>query len=73
MMDEREKSDLTVVATKPAKPPARAGDERVERRVGAEGNADQDGTYRTPSRASVFPGRDRIRQAARNRRGVRPS
>ena len=45
-----------------------AGGELVERRVGAEGNADQDGTYRTPSRASVFPGRDRIRQAARQRR-----
>ncbi len=68
MMDEREKSDPIVVAMKPAKSPARAGGELVERRVGAEGNADQDGTSRTPSRTSVFPGRDRIRQAARERR-----
>ena len=68
MMDEREKSDPIVVAMKPAKSPAPAGGELVERRVGAEGNAEQDGTHRTPSRASVFPGRDRIRQAARERR-----
>ena len=68
MMDGQEKSDPIVVAMKPAKPAAQAAGELVERRVGAEGNADQDGTSRTPSRTSVFPGRDRIRQAARQRR-----
>ena len=68
MMDEREKSDPTVVAGKPAKSAAQAVGELVERRVGTEGNAGQDGTYRTPSRASVSPGLVRVRQAARERR-----
>jgi RNA-directed DNA polymerase len=68
MMDEREKSDPTVVAGKPAKSAAQAVGELVERRVGTEGNAGQDGTYRTPSRASVSPGLARVRQAARERR-----
>ena len=68
MTNGREKSDPTVVAEKPAKSAARAEGELVERRVGAEGNAEQDGTHRTQGRASVFPGQDRIRQAARERR-----
>ena len=68
MMDEREKADPTVVAGKPAKSAAQAVGELVERRVGTEGNAGQDGTYRTPSRASVSPGLARVRQAARERR-----
>jgi RNA-directed DNA polymerase len=68
MMGEREKSDPTVVAVKPAKFTAQAVGELVEPRVGTEGNAGQDGTHRTPSRASVFPGLLRIRQAARERR-----
>jgi RNA-directed DNA polymerase len=64
-MHEREKSDPPIVAAKPANKPARAGAEPVERRGGAEENAGQDGTRRTPSRASVSPGLDRVRQAAR--------
>jgi len=42
MMDGREKSDPIVVARKPAKSPARAGGELVERRVGAKGKAEQE-------------------------------
>ena len=41
MMDEREKSDPAVVARKPAKSPAQAEGERVERRAGAKGKAEQ--------------------------------
>ena len=68
MMDEREKSDPTVVAMKPAKPTAQADGEPVEPRVGTEGKVGQGGTPRTPSRASVSPGLARLRQAARERR-----
>jgi len=64
-MHEREKSDPAVVAAKPANKPARAEAEPAERRAGAEENADQDGTHRTPSRVSVSPGLDRVRQVAR--------
>ena len=68
MMDEREKSDPTVVAMKPAKPTAQADGEPAEPRVGTEGKVGQGGTPRTPSRASVSPGLARLRQAARERR-----
>jgi hypothetical protein len=68
MMHGREKSDPIVVARKPAKSAAQAERESVGRRVVAEGNADRDGTPRTPSRTSVVPGRDRIWQAAKERR-----
>jgi len=64
-MHEREKSDPATVAAKPANKPAPAGAESVERRAGAEENASQDGTHRTPGRASVSPGLERVRQAAR--------
>ena len=64
VMHEREKSDPAVVAAKPANKPARAEAEPAERRAGAEENADQDGTHRTPSRVSVSPGLDRVRQVA---------
>src|SRR5690348_2530224 len=48
MMDEREKSDPTVVAMKPAKPTAQADGEPAEPRVGTEGKVGQGGTPRTP-------------------------
>ena len=69
-MHGREKSDLTVVAMKPAKPAVQAGGESGEPRVGTKGNAGQDGTYRTPSRTSVPPGLIRIRQVASRRFAV---
>jgi group II intron reverse transcriptase/maturase len=70
MMHEREKSDLAIVAVKPANAAdrpemVRAAAEQVEPRAGAEENATQDGTHRTPSRADVSPGLERVRQAAR--------
>ena len=63
-----EKSDLAVVAMKPAnnaEPPAA---EWVEPRTGTEGNADQPRTQRTQSRGSVSQGLERVRQAARQRK-----
>jgi len=64
VMHERENSDPAMVAAKPANKPARAGAEAAERRAGAEENASQDGTHRTPGRASVSPGLERVRQVA---------
>lgn len=65
VMHEREKSDPAIVAAMPANKPASAGAESAERRAGAKENASQDGTHRTPSRASVSPGLERVRQAAK--------
>jgi hypothetical protein len=44
------------------------GGELVERRAGAEGNAEQQRMYRAQDRKSVAQGLDRIRQAARQRK-----
>lgn len=71
MMHEREKSDLAIVATKPVNAPARAGAELVEPRAGAEENASEDGTPRTPSRAGVSHGLERVRQAAKGQKKER--
>jgi RNA-directed DNA polymerase len=71
MMHGREKSDLAIVAMKPANKGGRPPAESVEPRAGAEGNAGQADTRRTPSRASVSHGLDRVRQAARERRKER--
>src|SRR3954451_2760417 len=65
MMYGDEKSDLFIVAGKPANGDGRPEPERVERREGAEENTRQTSTRRTPSRASVSPGLDRVRTAAR--------
>ena len=64
MMYEREKSDLCIVAMKPANKPGQPGAESVERRRGAEENTGEPRTCRTLSRASVFQRLDRVRQAA---------
>src|SRR3954469_3369029 len=81
MMHEPEKSDLAIVAVKPAnkvEPPApersaakRKAAEPVERRAGTKENADQQSTYRTQSRASVSQALERIRQVARERKKER--
>ena len=60
-----EKSDPFIVAGKPANGDGRPEPERVERRGGAEENTGQTSTRRTPSRASVSLGLDRVRTAAR--------
>jgi len=64
MMHDPEKSDPPIVASKPVNAIARAGAEPGERRGGAEGNADQHGMCRTPSRVSRSSGLERVRTAA---------
>jgi group II intron reverse transcriptase/maturase len=64
MMHGGEKSDLAIVAEKPANNGGRPSAESVERRAGAEENTIGHGTPRTPGRTSVSHGLDRVRQAA---------
>jgi RNA-directed DNA polymerase len=76
-----EKSDFAIVAVKPANKAAptgaeqsvawQAAAERVERRAETKGNADQQSTRRTQSRASVTQALERIRIAARERKKER--
>jgi len=71
MMYEPEKSDSAKVARKPANGAEGTASESVERRAGAEGNADRTRTHRTPSRVSVFPGLGRVRERARQEKKER--
>jgi RNA-directed DNA polymerase len=71
MMHDREKSDLPIVARKSANDDGRPSAESVERRGGAEGNARQPSTLRTPSRDGVTAGLERVRTAARLRKKER--
>ena len=71
MMHGHEKSDLPIVPVKPANAAARAAGELVEGRGEAKGNAVQVGMRRTPSRASMSHGLDRVRQAAKRNRKER--
>ena len=66
-----EKSDLAVVAMKPANKAGRPAAERVERRAGAEGNASQQRTRRAQDRVSVSQALDRIRKAAKEKKKER--
>ncbi len=68
MMSEQEKSDLPIVAEKPANNSGRLETESVEPRGRTEGNMGRPRTHRTPSRVSVSPGLDRVREAARQRK-----
>src|SRR5215471_13183031 len=63
MMHGPEKSDLAIVAGKPANKAEQSAAESVERRAGAKGNAGQQSTFRTQSRANVSQALERIRQA----------
>ncbi|MTJ79549.1 MAG: hypothetical protein F8N37_00805 [Telmatospirillum sp.] len=65
MIPDREKSDPSIVAMKPANKDGQPFAELVEPRGGAEGNARQPSTLRTPSREGVTAGLERIRTAAR--------
>src|SRR5246127_1028727 len=76
MMNGPEKSDLAILAMKPAnkaEPSAErsAGEpsaaEPVKRRAGTKGNAGQQSTRRTQSRESVSQALERIRKVARER------
>src|SRR5262249_16696738 len=62
MMHGPEKSDLAIVAGKPANKAEQSAAESVERRAGAKGNAGQQSTFRTQSRANVSQALERIRQ-----------
>ena len=71
MMHGHEKSDLAIVAMKPAnkanEPTVETSAEAnaaesVERRAGTKGNAGQQSTFRTQSRANVSQALERIRQ-----------
>lgn len=65
MMDDAEKSDLPIVAGKPANKAARASAEPVERRGGTEEKAGVCGTVRTRSREAVSQVQARLREAVR--------
>ncbi len=68
MMHGHEKSDSSIVPLKRANADADGRAEPVEGREEAKGNVVQAGTRRTPSRISVSPGLDRVRQAAKGNR-----
>src|SRR6201985_1994666 len=68
MPHEHEKPDPAIVATKPTNKAEQPAAEPVERRAGAEGNADQQSTRRAQDRESVSQALERVRQAARQRR-----
>ena len=68
MMNGREKSDSGILATKPANKAGQLAAERVEPRPGTKGNTEEPHTRRAQQRASVPPGLDRVRQAARQRK-----
>lgn len=71
MMHGLEKSDLAIVAMKPANKAGQPAAEWVEPRAGTEGNTGQPRTRRTQSRGSVSQGLDRVRHAARQRKKER--
>jgi RNA-directed DNA polymerase len=66
-----EKSDPAIVAMKPANKAVQAAAERVERRAGAEGNADQQSMRRAQDRESVSQALTCIRHVARERKKER--
>jgi RNA-directed DNA polymerase len=71
MMHDPERSDLPIVASKPANAAALAGAESVERRGRAKENANQHGMCRTPSRESMSSGLERVRTTAKLRKKER--
>ena len=68
MMHGREKSNSAIVAMRPTNNAGRPAAEAVERRAGAEGNADQQSTRRAQDRESVSQALGRVREAARQRK-----
>ena len=64
MMHAREKSDSAIVAGKPTNKAERSATEPVEPRAETKGNANQQSTHRTQSRASVTQALERVRKAA---------
>jgi RNA-directed DNA polymerase len=70
-MHGHEKSDPAVVALKPVNKAEKPAAEWVERRAGAEGNADRRSTHRALNRERVTQALDRVRNAARQRKKER--
>ena len=70
-MNGRERSDPAIVARKLPNADGRPAAEAVERRAGAEGNANQQRTLRAQDRASVTQGLGRVRQVAREKKKER--
>ena len=70
-MNDMEKSDSVIVATKLANKGASAPAEPVEPRTGPEGNLESQSTCRTQDRESVSHAADRIRQFVQREPGVR--
>src|SRR5271166_4519217 len=70
-MHGHEKSDPAVVAKKPVNKDGQPSAERVERRAGAEGNADRRNTHRAQNREHVTQALDRVRNSARQRKKER--
>jgi hypothetical protein len=71
MMYKREKSDLAAVARKLTNGADGPSSESVERRAGTKGNTDKTCMRRTPSRASMFAGLERVRERARREKKER--
>jgi RNA-directed DNA polymerase len=71
MMHGGGESDSAIVAEKPTNAAERSAAEPGEPRAEAEGNAGQQSTRRTPSRASVTQALERIRGTARERKKER--
>src|SRR5882724_10144315 len=81
MMNGPEKSDPAIVAMKPTNKAGQPAAERsaaepnvaepVERRTGTKGNAGQQSTHRTQSRASASQALERIRKVATERKKER--
>ena len=67
-MHDPEKTDSGIVAMKPMNKAGRPAAELAEPRPGTKGNADQQSTHRTQSRARVTQALDRVRKAARQRK-----
>ena len=71
MMHALEKSDSAIVAGKPTNKAERSATEPVEPRAETKGNANQQSTHRTQSRASVTQALERVRKAASKRKKER--
>jgi RNA-directed DNA polymerase len=70
-MNEREKSDLAIVAGKSTNEAERSGSEPMEPRAGTEGNANPQSAFRTQGRVDASQARERIRQAAKGNKKER--
>ena len=70
-MHDQEKSDSAIVAVKPTNKAGQPAAEPVERRVEAEGNANQQSTRRAQDWESVSQALERIRQVAKQRKQER--